>query len=151
MIVSKQAADDRRVEILQISEADFRSLPKSIRMLLLAYSKSAPSGQDGLIVLEMHAYRWPEIDSEIRSVVARVGTTQEPKRFKRTVRYANDYECPNDGAAWSRVGCASARRERCPVCHGKVKPTAGERYVIVQWVPVLPSLWSRLKGLLPIS
>jgi len=151
MIELKRAPDDSLVEILQISEADFRSLPRSVRILLLAYSKPSPSGQDGVIVLEMHAYRWPEIDSEMKSVAARIRSTRGRGRFKRTVRYANDYECPNDGAAWSRVGCASARRERCPVCHGKVNPIAGERYIVVQWAPVLPSLWSRLRRWLPTS
>ena len=58
MTETKDAADDRRLEILHISEADFRNLPRSVRMLMRAYSKPAASGQAGLIVLELHSYRW---------------------------------------------------------------------------------------------
>jgi hypothetical protein len=150
MTETKDAADERRREILHISEADFRNLPRSVRMLMRAYSKPAASGQEGLIVLELQAYRWPEIDSEMKSVAARIQPMQGRGRLKKAVRYANDYECAKDGAAWSRVGCTSARKERCPVCHEKVKPVAVERYVVVEWTPVLPSLWSKLGSWLPI-
>ena len=132
-------------ELLHISDAEFRKLPRSVRMLMLAYSKPTPSGQDGVTVLEIYAYRWPEIDSEIKSAEGRTRTAQglgKLGRFQRTVRYANDYECEEDGAAWSRLGCASARKERCPVCRRKVKPIAVERYVVGEWVPALPTVWS---------
>lgn len=148
MTETKDAADDR-LEILHISESDFRNLPRSVRMLMRAYSKPAASGQPGLIVLELHAYRWPEIDSEVKRVSTRIQPMEGRGILKKAVRYANDYECAKDGAAWSRVGCTSAQKERCPVCHEKVKPIAVERYIVVEWTPVLPSLWSRLGSWLP--
>jgi hypothetical protein len=143
MTEKERAADDRRVEILHISEADFQSLPRSVRMLMRDYSRPVASGQDGLMVLELHSYRWPEIESEIKSVATQIRTTQGLGKLTKTVRYANDYECPKDGAAWSRVGCASARKERCPMCHGRVKPIAVERYVVLEWTRPLPNPLSR--------
>jgi hypothetical protein len=104
-------------------------------MLMLAYSKPVPSGEAGSMVLEMHANRWPEVESEINIAAAHIRTAHGPGRFKRTVRYANDYECSEDGAAWSLVGCASPRKQGCPVCHRKVKPIAFERYVVLTWTP----------------
>lgn len=140
-------ANDRDVEPLHISEASFRSLPRSVRMLILAYAKPAASCQDGLMVLEMRPYRWPEIEAEIKATAR----TPARQQFRRTVRYANDYECRRDGAAWSLVGCASARRERCPICHRKMKPITIEKYLIIEPIPRLSGLWSRLRSRLRIS
>ena len=143
---SQQIVTDWQVERLHIRETDFRILPISVRMLMLDYSKSEPSGQDGSIVLEMHAYRWPEIESELQRASAIEGTTQEPGRLTRTALFAIDYECATDHAAWSLVECTSVRKERCPVCHRKVRPVNVERYVVVEWMPAPPSWWSRFRN-----
>jgi signal recognition particle subunit SEC65 len=139
---------DDRAEILHISESDFRRLPRSVRMLILSYSKALPSAQTGLMILELRAYRWSEIDSEMK----RRHNRNLPRRgiLKKTIRYLNDYECPKEGAAWSRSGCASARKERCPVCGQKVKPLTVEKYVVLEWQRfkwnILSKLAARLRN-----
>ncbi len=117
-------------EALHIRAADFRQLPRSVRMLLLTYSRPAASAEEGLMVLEIRQYRWPEIDSELRHSAshAKNGT----RKFRKFIRYANDYECEKDGAAWSSIGCSSPRSERCPVCRAKVKPATSEKYSVLE-------------------
>jgi len=118
------------LEPLHIRDADFRKLPRSVRMLLLTYSRPAASAEKGLMVLEIRGYRWPEIDSEIKRSAshAKNGTG----KLRRLTRYANDYECQKDGAAWSRIGCRFPRSECCPVCRAKVKPTTSEKYTVIE-------------------
>ncbi len=144
MTATRDTTDDG-VEIVHISETDFRTLPRSVRMLLLAYSKPGASAQSGLIVLEVRTYRWPEIDSEVRAA-NRIGSILRRGKLKKTVHYLNDYECPKEGAAWSRVGCTSAGKERCPVCHRKVKPIAVEKYMVLESTAVVQSFFSKLRA-----
>lgn len=118
------------METLHIRDADFRQLPRSVRMLLLTYSRPVASGEEGLMVLEMREYRWPEIDSELRHSASQAKNST--RKLKKFIRYANDYECGNDGAAWSLIDCSSPRSERCPVCHAKVKPTTSEKYSVLE-------------------
>src|ERR1700694_206587 len=131
MTEARDAADDRRLEILHISESDFRNLPRSVRMLMCAYSTPAASGQTGLIVLEFHAYRWPEIDAEMKRVSTRIHPMEGRGILKKAVRYAIDYECAKDGAAWSRVGCTSAQKEGGRGGQENVKQIAAEGSTIV--------------------
>jgi hypothetical protein len=132
-------------EIIHISEADFRRLPRSVRMLILAYSTPEACTQNGLMILKMRRYRWPEIDSEMKTAGSRLRSMGVLPKLKKTIRYLNDYECPAEGAAWSRSGCASARKEHCPICHRKVKPIANERYVVLEYKQVVPNLFSKIK------
>ncbi len=82
------------------------------------------------MVLEMREYRWPEINSELSHSASRA--KKNTGKLKKLIRYANDYDCENDRAAWSRIGCSSPRSERCPVCRAKVKPTTSEKYFVLE-------------------
>lgn len=151
MIETTKPTDSSGCEIVHIDESDFRGLPRSVRMLILAYSKPVPSGQDGLLVFQVRGYRWPEIDAEMRNAASR-SYPEQHGRLKKKVRYLNDYECLRDGATWSLLGCASAQSERCPMCRNSVKPFSSERYMVLEWVPAPSSVCARLrKWLLSIS